>query len=132
MDVYIFGNPDVKEDNPALKAAVKLRNKITGINFKIIPPNADLLPGKGNITIMDSALYIRGITLFTQEDLEKIQLPPRNTVHDFDLGFQLHYLKKLGKLKNFRVIALPAGKKINYLRLQSIFRKLVAQDMQGS
>jgi hypothetical protein len=55
-----------------------------------------------------------------------------SSVHDFDLGFQLLYLKKLGKLKNFLIIGIPMKGEINYLRIQSILRKLVAQDIQGS
>jgi len=28
------------------------------------------------------------------DDLDKLVLPPRSSVHDFDLGFQIKYLKK--------------------------------------
>jgi hypothetical protein len=53
-------------------------------------------------------------------------------VHDFDLAFQLRYLKKLGKLGEVTIIGIPQEGEIDYLRIQSIFRKLVAHDMQGS
>jgi hypothetical protein len=53
-------------------------------------------------------------------------------VHDFDLGFQLKYLQKIGKLGEVTIIGLPINKTPDYLRIQSILRKLVAQDIQGS
>ena len=62
----------------------------------------------------------------------RIVLPPRNSVHDFDLGFQLKYLKKLGKLGKVTIIGLPQTGEIDYDSIHSILRKLVAQDMQGS
>ena len=61
-----------------------------------------------------------------------IVLPPRNSVHDFDLGFQLKYLKKLGKLGKVTIIGLPQSGNVDYDSIQSILRKLVAQDIQGS
>ena len=46
--------------------------------------------------------------LITGEKALQVVLPPRSSVHDFDLGFQLKYLKKLGKLGNVSIIGLPA------------------------
>jgi hypothetical protein len=59
-------------------------------------------------------------------------LSPRGSVHDFDLTFQLRYLKKLGKLGVVTVIGTPQEAEVDHLRIKSIFRKLVAHDMQGS
>ena len=66
--------------------------------------------------------------------LNRLLIPPRGSVHDFDLGFQLKYLRKLGKLGEVRIIGLPKGSsdRVDYRRIHSIFRKLVAQDIQGS
>jgi hypothetical protein len=48
-------------------------------------------------------------------------------VHDFDLAFQLRYLKKLNKPGEVTVIGVPQEGKVDYLRIQSIFKKLVGR-----
>ncbi|MBM3209464.1 hypothetical protein FJZ40_04200 [Candidatus Shapirobacteria bacterium] len=133
MRVLVFGNRDEKNDSLALQAAKRLRG-ISGIDFKIVNPNEDLpLDNKGQIIILDTVMGITKITIFTEKDLDKFAiLPCRTTAHDYDLGFQLQYLKKLGKLRKIIIVGLPMKKRINYSSLQSILRKLVAQDMQGS
>ncbi len=131
MVVYVFGNFDEERDRAALTAAEKLKKEFPEVAFIEIAPNADLpFADTEKVIIVDVIGGIRGIRVI--DDPDKIILPPRGTAHDFDLGFQLKYLKKLGKLKRVTVIGLPATGKINYARLQSIFKKLVAQDMQGS
>lgn len=127
MTVYVFGNPEVEFDNAAVKAAKKL--KVPGVDFKFVSPNEDLPTGE-NLVVMDGIRGVGEVRVF--RDLRKILLSPRGTVHDFDLGFQLKYLQKLGKIKKVTIIGLPMQKKIDYDRLQTILRKLVAQDMQGS
>ena len=84
------------------------------------------------MTLIDTVVGLKEVELLTEKDLNKVVKMNRGTTHDYDLGFQLKYLKKLGKLKKVRIIGLPAGKKIDYERVRSILRKLVAQDMQGS
>ena len=84
------------------------------------------------MVILDTVLGINKVSLIEDQDIEKLVLPPRNSVHDFDLSFQIKYLKKLGKLGKITLIGLPPTGNIDYLRIQSIFKKLVAQDMQGS
>jgi hypothetical protein len=53
-------------------------------------------------------------------------------VQDFDLAFQLRYLKKIGRLGEVNVVGVPQDGEVDYSRVMSILRKLVAQDMQGS
>ena len=48
-------------------------------------------------------------------------------MHDFDLAFQLRYLKKLNKPGEVTVIGVPQEGKVDYLRIQSIFKKLVGR-----
>jgi hypothetical protein len=130
MKVYVFGNPDVNIDSVAIKAASCLKNKIPQVNFVFVTPNTDLSFSGSHPVILDTVSGIKKVTVIN--DLDSFVLPPRSTVHDFDLGFQLKYLKKLGKLNKITIIGLPQTGKINYRRIQSILRKLVAQDMQGS
>ena len=82
------------------------------------------------ITIIDVVKNIKYPVLI--KDISRLRSRKITSLHDFDLGFQLKYLKKLGKLGNVTIIGLPMEKKIDYLRIQSIFKKLVAQDIQGS
>lgn len=133
MKIYVFGNEDFPEDNLAIKAAGNLSNKFPEIQFINIAPNTDLpFFNENKIIIIDVIQGINKIELINQEMFDKLLLSPRNTVHDFDLGFQLKYLQKLGKLKDVKIIGIPQNQKIDYKRIQSILRKLVAQDMQGS
>ena len=133
MNVYVFGNEDLAFDNQAIKVAKQLENKIKGVEFVNIKPNQDLpFMDKNDVVIMDTVEGIDDIEIIENEDLQNISLSGKTSAHDFDLGFQLKYLKKLDKLGKVTIIGLPMEKEIDYLRIQSILRKLVAQDMQGS
>lgn len=132
MKVYVFGNEDIKEDNAALKVATKIKTKYKNIEFINIKPNEDLpFINQKLVVIIDTVLGIDEVIEIN--DIDKLVLSSSSTVHDFDLGFQLKYLRKIGKLGKVIIIGLPMDEeKIDYLRIQSILRKLVAQDMQGS
>ncbi len=133
MNVYVFGNQDNFSDNAAIITAEKLKNKISGINFFYIKPNEDVpFANQENVVIMDVVADLEDVSLFEDFAVNSIQMAPRTTAHDFDLNFQLRYLQKLGKIGKITLIALPMSKSIDYASLQSIFRKLVAQDMHGS
>lgn len=133
MKVYVFGNQDVSQDSVAIDVAETFEDQVEGIEFIVVSPNEDVpFADDESVVIMDVVDGIDGPTLIEGDDIEKIQLPPRSTVHDFDLGFQLKYLKKLGKLGDVKIIGLPMTDEMDYDSIQSIFKKLVAQDMQGS
>ncbi len=133
MKVYVFGNIDVPDDNNAILAAKELENKIPGVSFIFVKPNEDVpFIGEKKVVILDTVAGITQVELIEGDDIDKLILPTRGSVHDFDLGFQLKYLKKLGKLGKVFIIGLPQDGEIDYFRTQSILRKLVAQDMQGS
>lgn len=131
--VYVFGNEDFEGDKTAILAAKKLEKEIKDIEFVYINPNEDLpFENEKRVVILDAVEGLDDITTIKEKDFGKLILAPRSTVHDYDLGFQLKYLKKLGKLGEVIIVGLPMGKDIDYVRIQSILRKLVAQDMQGS
>ena len=131
MKVFVFGNKDLEEDKVAFDVAKKL--KVKDVEFVEIKPNEDLpFANEENVVILDASEGIKDITLINESNLDQIQLTKSVTAHDYDLGFQLKYLKKLGKLNKFTIIGLPQKGKIDYLRIQSILRKLVEQEMQGS
>ena len=133
MKVFVFGNQELEEDAGALKAAEHLKDKVGKIEFVLVNPNEDLpFAGEEKIILMDVVEGIDKVTLITENDLDKLVIAKSVSVHDWDLGFQLKYLKKLGKLNKVTIIGLPKGRRLDYLRIQSILRKLVEQETQGS
>ena len=133
MKVYVFGNKDVPEDGRAIEAAGDLRDTIGGVSFVCVGPNDDVpFADERRVVILDTVQGIRDVALIEGDDIDGLRLSPRGSVHDFDLAFQLRYLKKLNKLGDVIVIGIPQKGAVDYLRIQSILRKLVAHDMQGS
>jgi Ni,Fe-hydrogenase maturation factor len=133
MRVYVFGNEDLAEDKRAFEVCEKLKGKVKNIEFVKVKPNEDVpFIDEEFVVILDAAQGIEKVTEIKDDDLDKLILPPRSSVHDFDLGFQLKYLKKIGKLGKITIIGLPMQGEIDYFLIQSILRKLVAQEIQGS
>lgn len=76
--------------------------------FEFVKPNEDLpFADQEMVVILDVVEGIDKVTVLTEKDLDKLVMPPRGGVHEYDLGFQLGYLMKLGKLKKVRIIGLP-------------------------
>jgi hypothetical protein len=119
MNVYVFGNEHVAEDKRAIEVAGELQNIVEGVSFIFLGPNEDVpFADEPRVVILDTVQGIRDVALVEGAD--------------FDLAFKLRYLKKLGKLGEVTVIGIPHEGEVDHLRIQSILRKLVAQDMQGS
>jgi len=133
MKVYVFGNQDVPEDSWAFEYLEKLGVDFPEIEFIFIKPNEDLpFVDKSQVVIMDAVEGLSEVKLFENADLDKIKLSPRTSVHDFDLGFQLKYLKKIGKLGEITILGIPMTGEVDYNSIHSMVKKLVAQDIQGS
>lgn len=133
MNVYVFGNRDVPGDEVAFRVAKNINGKIDGIDFVNVSPNEDLPFNKEKgLVLLDVIEGIKSVTVLNEKNLDKLVLSKSVTAHDYDLGFQLKYLKKLGKISKLTIIGLPQKGKIDYFLIQSILRKLVAQEMQGS
>lgn len=133
MKVYVFGNEDVPEDRRAIEAAEKLADTLEDVSFILVKPNEDVpFADERRVVALDTAQGIRDVMLIEGEDVDRTILSPRGSVHDFDLAFQLRYLKKLDRLGEVVIVGIPQEGEVDYRRIQSIFRKLVAHDMQGS
>ena len=132
MKILVSGNLLVKEDNIALKILPELKKRFPSIAFIEFDPNEDFKNLEENITILDAAKGINKVRLI--KDLDKIELFNIYSLHDFDLGFNLKLLKKLGRLGKIKIIAIPynLSEKESLSQIQLILRKLVAQLMQGS
>lgn len=132
MKVYVFGNPDLTSDNRPFLVAQKFKD-FPNLEFEFINPNDDLnLNPQTKAIILDTVVGLDQVNLLSNSDLDKLIPPPRTTAHDYDLGFQLKYLKKIGRLPPIIIIGLPQTGSLDYNLIHSIFKKLVAQDMQGS
>jgi Ni,Fe-hydrogenase maturation factor len=133
MKVYVFGNEYVAEDKRAIEVARELEDSVGGISFVFVSPNEDVpFINERHVVILDTVEGIQDVVLVEGDRIDRLNLSPRGSVHDFDLAFQLRYLKKLGKLGEVTIIGIPQEGEVDYLRIQSILRKLVAHDMQGS
>jgi Ni,Fe-hydrogenase maturation factor len=131
MKVYVFGNEDNQQDKIAFEIASKIDHK--GLNFIKVKPNQDLpFINEKKVIILDAVEGIDKVVEINNKDLDKLVMSKSSTVHDFDLGFQLKYLQKIGKLGEVTIIGIPMNTKIDQRLIQSILRKLVAHDMQGS
>ena len=133
MNVFVFGNQDFPPDAAVLALLPRLQTDFPAVTFQTVYPNEDL-PAEftGRVVILDAVEGIKKVTLLTQANAASIVSPPRFGVHDYDLGFQLKYLSKLGKLTNFTIIGVPMNEAVDYDSIQVTLRKLVAQDIQGS
>jgi Ni,Fe-hydrogenase maturation factor len=133
MNIYVFGNDHVEKDTKAIEVARKLEDTIEGISFVFVKPNEDVpFANERRVVILDTVEGIQDVALVDRDRIDGLLLSPRGSVHDFDLAFQLRYLKKLNKLGEVTIIGIPQEGEVDYLRIQSIFRELVAHDMQGS
>ena len=133
MKVYVFGNRDASEDVAAIEVAEGLEGAVGGVSFVLVKPNEDVpFADEERVVVLDVVHGMREVALISEDDLDRFAAPPRGTVHDFDLAFQLKYLRKIGRLGRVHVVGIPQEGKVDYLRVRSILRKLVAQDMQGS
>ena len=133
MNVYVFGNECVAEDKRAIEVARELQNRVEGVSFVFVNPNEDApFVNERHIVVLDTVQGIRDVALVKGDAIDRLILSPRGSVHDFDLAFQLGYLKKLGKLGEVTLIGIPQEGEVDHLLIKSILRKLVAQDMQGS
>src|SRR5829696_8066138 len=133
MKVYVFGNEDVPEDRKAIEAAKKLDRSIDGVSFVFVKPNEDVpFVNESHVVILDTIHGIREVASIKGDRIDTVILSPRGSAHDFDLAFQLRYLRKINKVGDVTIIGVPKDGQVDHFRIQSILRKLVAHDMQGS
>lgn len=135
MYVYVLGNKDVDLDNSPFLYLQDLIKDFPEIRFVEISVNSDFPEDaflERTIFLFDTVRGIKKVSLLDETWIDKLTDMVRSTVHDFDIGFQLKYLKKLGKIDKILIIGLPYGQKVPYSSIHSTFKKLVAQDIQGS
>ncbi len=132
MTLYVFGNPDFPEDAVAFEVAKHIQSTFPHIPIVEVGENQDIpFENLPHSVILDVVMGIKTVTLMTEKDIDRLVAPPRDSVHDYDLGFQLKYLRKLGHINHCWIIGLPYGKKVKavevILMLQELLPKLTEQ-----
>src|SRR5919112_5556841 len=108
MRVYVFGNEDVPEDRKAIEVAERLRSMARDLSFVFVKPNEDIpFADERRVVILDTVSGIHDVALIEGDLIDGLILSPRGSAHDFDLAFQLRYLKKLNKLGDVTIIGIP-------------------------
>ena len=105
MTVFVFGNAALEQDSLPLRILPDLETKFPSISFQTLDPNEEWDVPKEMIVI-DTVMGIKDITVF--DVLEQFSAAPRVSLHDFDAYANLRLLSKLGKLKNIKIIGVPA------------------------
>jgi len=124
VKIYCFGNPDLKEDNIALKLADEL-NEDTELTLKgfefVKATNPDFFLNQNldlNIIIIDAVKGIENIKIIN--NLDELKTTKTTTMHDFDLGNTLKLLKELNKVKDVTIIGLPYEKELTKFDKENI------------
>jgi hypothetical protein len=87
MKVYVFGNEDYEGDNRAFEVAKHFEQKLKNVEFIKVKPNEDVpFIDENFVVILDAIEGISEVIEVADDDLDKLVLPPRSSVHDFDLG----------------------------------------------
>ena len=114
--IYVFGNPLLPYDSLPIKLVPKLKKSFPGIKFFIKDPNENLEPKNGELWIIDTIMVPSNQCPVPSQskvkvikDIDAIQLSKIYSAHDFDLGFNLKLLQKIGKLKKVVIFGIPAG-----------------------
>jgi Ni,Fe-hydrogenase maturation factor len=106
MKVSVFGNPDLKGDSLVVKMVPRLKKRFPEVEFKIEDPSEGLKPPvEGEWIILDVAVGIDKVRVF--EDLDKLVTEKRVSLHDYDVAMELKLLKKLGKIGELKIVAVP-------------------------
>lgn len=134
MKILVFGNELVELDSLALRLLPRLKKEFLEIDFFEADSTESLQEHGRKLNVLDVVLGIENVRVLDLEDFEKLQTSKIFSMHDFDLGYNLKLLKKMNLIDSVRIICLPMGMKedVAFNQLQSILRKWVAQDMQGS
>jgi len=106
ITIYIFGNPLLAQDNLPIKLLPKLKKQFPKIEFVVMDPNENLKPKNKELIIIDTVAGLKKVIAIN--DINNIQLDKIYSAHDFDLGYNLKLLQKIGKLKKVIIFGIPA------------------------
>jgi len=106
MKLLLFGNPALPSDNLAIKVGKGLEKDGHTI-LHLENPLGLLELDLNDYVILDVAYGIEKVILI--DDVDKLVLGRLCSLHDFDMAYFLKLLRRLGKLKKVRILAIPQG-----------------------
>ncbi len=95
----------VGKDSLPLRLIERLKQEFKDIEFKEFDPNENLEKEGRDLVIIDSVEGIDKVVLIT--DIDAIKTQKIYTMHDFDLGYSLKLLKKIGMLDSVMIFGVP-------------------------
>jgi hypothetical protein len=102
--IYITGNILVAGDSSPFQLIPFLKKEFPQMEIVEIDPNEDFIPDENSL-IIDTVIGIENVRLFW--DIDQFADHKLISPHDYDLGFHLKFLKKMGKIKNLKIIGIP-------------------------
>ncbi len=103
----MFGNPLVEKDSLALKLLPGLRRAFPGIEFKEMVPEEDLQEEGRDLAILDVVEGLRQAAVI--EEVGKLHLVKKVSLHFFDLAHNLQLLKAAGMIDRVKIFGVPMG-----------------------
>jgi hypothetical protein len=103
--VWFFGNPDLPSDAIPLQLKDRLMAAFPSVHFEQKDPLDEWEDVPDPLIIIDTVKGIEAVTVF--RSIDEFQKAPSITMHDYDLGTHLLFLKKLGKLPALIIIGVP-------------------------
>lgn len=106
VNVWIFGNPDLPQDALPVALIPELQRRFPDAHFQRMDPLEEWEVPK-DLIIVDTVQGLEKVRVFT--DLDAFESAPRLTMHDYDLGTTLKWMKKIGRLADVTIIGVPMG-----------------------
>ena len=94
-------------DNVPVRLKPRLESRFPDIEFIIQDPNENLKPLDRELVIIDTVTGPADVVII--DDVDKVEMSATCSMHDFDLGFNLKLLKKIGMLEKVRIFGVPMG-----------------------
>lgn len=114
IKVLVFGNPLIKKDSLAGRVAKKLAGKLNEVQFVECDTSENIEQYGPDLLILDVAYGIEKVELL--DGIENIEVIHPHSLHDFDLGITLHLLRRMGKIRSVKIIAIP----VNYDKVRKM------------
>jgi hypothetical protein len=103
--VFVVGNTADPKDRFPLGFLPLLKKRFPDIAFLPFDPTEEFPPHPSHLVLIDAVEGISRVALVS--DADAFSLPPRVTVHEYDLALHLRLLQKLGRLRKLTVIGVP-------------------------
>ncbi len=101
MRVLCFGSELVENDDTALRICELLKSDFPNVEFVVCHDPSEILENAGDTIILDVVRRIDHVHFIDDELLKERKL---YTLHDFDLGFFIKFVKEIGG-PNPRILA---------------------------